>query len=210
MDKELLDFASTKVDQMLSAPSASEETKRAAQAWKDAIAAGKDADAATNTLLDAISEHQTTIDDLIAFAGSDTGRQVFGEEGAAKMLAHSQARKEAGRCQVLRLRRLQALPRAAAQVWPRGGGRLPVGNAMQGATAGFGMGDTQRGSSAVTRRHGVTTWLGVGNISKPRFGQRNVEGAEKSRVVAIRGDCSAEGDGVLATIEGRNYPVVCQ
>jgi hypothetical protein len=96
MDKELLDYASTKVDEMLAAPSASEETKRAAQTWKDAIAAGNDADAATNTLLDAISEHQTTIDSLIAFVGSDRGKQIFGEEGAAKMLAHSQARKEAG------------------------------------------------------------------------------------------------------------------
>lgn len=96
MDKELLDYASTKVDEMLAAPSASEETKRAAQAWKDAIAAGNDADAATNTLLDAISEHQTTIDNLIAFVGSDRGKKIFGEVGAAKMLAHSQARKEAG------------------------------------------------------------------------------------------------------------------
>ena len=48
------------------------------------------------TLLDAISAHQTTIDDLIGFAGSDTGKQVFGEEGAAKMLAHSEERKKAG------------------------------------------------------------------------------------------------------------------
>ena len=84
MDKELLDYTASKVDEMLAAPSASAETKRAAQAWRDAIAKGDDADAATNTLLDAISAHQTTIDDLIGFVGSDTGKQVFGEEGAAK------------------------------------------------------------------------------------------------------------------------------
>ena len=96
MDKQLLDYAASKVDEMLAAPSASEETKRAAQAWKDAVAKGNDADAATNTLLDAISAHQTTIDDLIGFVGSDTGKQVFGEEGAAKMLAHSEERKKAG------------------------------------------------------------------------------------------------------------------
>lgn len=96
MDKELLDFASAKVDEMLAAPSASAATKKAAQTWKDAIASGKDAETATDTLLDAISEHQTTIDDLIAFASSDTGKQVFGEEGAAKMVAHSEKRKEAG------------------------------------------------------------------------------------------------------------------
>ena len=96
MDKQLLDYAASKVDEMLAAPSASEETKRAAQAWKDAVAKGNDADAATSTLLDAISAHQTTIDDLIGFVGSDTGKQVFGEEGAAKMLAHSEERKKAG------------------------------------------------------------------------------------------------------------------
>lgn len=33
---------------------------------------------------------------LSAFVGSDTGKQVFGEEGAAKMLAHSEERKKAG------------------------------------------------------------------------------------------------------------------
>ena len=75
MDKELLDYTASKVEEMLAAPSASADTKNAAQAWKDAIA---------------------KVDDLIGFAGSDTGKQVFGEEGAAKMLAHSEERKKAG------------------------------------------------------------------------------------------------------------------
>ena len=96
MDKELLDYTASKVEEMLAAPSASAETKSAAQAWKNAIARGDNADAATNRLLDAISAHQTTIDNLIGFAGSDTGKKVFGEEGAAKMLAHAEKRKAAG------------------------------------------------------------------------------------------------------------------
>lgn len=96
MDKELLDYTASKVEEMLAAPSASAETKSAAQAWKDAIARGDNADAATNRLLGAISAHQTTIDNLIGFAGSDTGKKVFGEEGAAKMLAHAEKRKAAG------------------------------------------------------------------------------------------------------------------
>lgn len=57
MDKELLDYTASKVEEMLAAPSASAETKSAAQAWKDAIARGDNADAATNRLLDAISAH---------------------------------------------------------------------------------------------------------------------------------------------------------
>lgn len=97
MEKELFDYASAKVDEMLAAPSASADTKKAAQAWKDAVAAeGADVEAATDALLDAISAHQTTIDDLIGFVGSDTGKQVFGEEGAKQMLEHSEMRKAAG------------------------------------------------------------------------------------------------------------------
>ena len=96
MDKELLDYTASKVDEMLAAPSASAATKKSAQDWKDAIAAGKDADAATSKLLDEISEKQTTIDGLIAFVGSDAGRKVFGEEQAAAMLAHEEKRKAAG------------------------------------------------------------------------------------------------------------------
>lgn len=96
MEKELLDYTASKVDEMLAAPSASAATKAAARAWKDGVATGADADAATNALLDAISAKQTTIDGLIAFVGSDTGKQVFGEETAAAMLAHAQERKEKG------------------------------------------------------------------------------------------------------------------
>ena len=88
MEKELLDYTASKVEELLAAPSASAQTKENAQAWKDAIAAGGDADAATSTLLDAISAHQTTIDALIAF--------VTSEKGAADMLAHAQERKAAG------------------------------------------------------------------------------------------------------------------
>jgi hypothetical protein len=97
MDKELFEFTAGKVDKMFAAPSASEATKKAAQAWKDAVAvADADADAATQTLLDAISEHQTTIDDVIAFAKSDKAKQIYGEQGAARMLAHEEKRKKAG------------------------------------------------------------------------------------------------------------------
>ena len=43
---ELLDYTASKVEELLAAPSASAQTKENAQAWKDAIAAGGDADAA--------------------------------------------------------------------------------------------------------------------------------------------------------------------
>lgn len=103
------DYTAQKVDEMLAAPSASADTKKSAQAWKDAIAAGKDADAATNTLLDAISAHQTTIDSLIGFMSSDKAKELFGADVAARNVAHAEERKAKGR-QVVRLRSLQALP----------------------------------------------------------------------------------------------------
>ena len=96
MEKELLDFAAAKVDEMLAAGSASATTKAAVQAWKDAIAAGQDAEAATNTLMDAISEHQTTVEGVLGLAKSDMGKKIFGEEGAAAMAAHEQERLDKG------------------------------------------------------------------------------------------------------------------
>lgn len=96
MDKETLDFAAEKVDAMLSAGSASADTKAAARAWKDAIANGQDPDAATNALMDAITVRQTTVDSVLQLAKSDMGKRLFGEEGAAQMAAHELARKKAG------------------------------------------------------------------------------------------------------------------
>ena len=95
MDKELLDYTARKVDELLAATSSSQVTREAAQGWKDAIAAGEDVDAATKTLLDAIDQHHTTIDELIAFA-SGAAKDIMGEEVAAGMLAHALEIKEQG------------------------------------------------------------------------------------------------------------------
>ena len=85
MDKELFDYTAEKVDELLAASSSSQETRDAAQGWKDAIAAGADADAATKTLLDIIDRHHTTIDELIGFA-QGPAKDLMGEEKAAGML----------------------------------------------------------------------------------------------------------------------------
>ena len=88
MEKELFDFTAQKVDELLAAAPSSQHTREACQAWKDAIAAGDDVDAATTVLLDALDEHHTTIDELIAFA-SGAAKDIMGEEVAAGMLAHA-------------------------------------------------------------------------------------------------------------------------
>ncbi|MGI6217591.1 MAG: 3-hydroxyisobutyrate dehydrogenase [Coriobacteriales bacterium] len=96
MEKNLLDYTAGKVDEMLVAGSAAPETKKAAQDWKDAIAAGKDANEATNKLLDSISEHQTTVDSMLAFLNTETAKKIMGEDGVAQMVKHETARKDAG------------------------------------------------------------------------------------------------------------------
>ena len=95
MEKELFDYTAQKVDEILAAASSSQKTRDAAQAWKDAIASGADADAATATLLDIIDEHHTTIDEVLAFA-EGPAKTILGAEAAAAMLAHETKRKQAG------------------------------------------------------------------------------------------------------------------
>lgn len=65
MDKKLFDYTAQKVEDLLAAASSSQKTRDAAQGWKDAIAAGEDADVATSKLLDIIDEHHTTIDEVL-------------------------------------------------------------------------------------------------------------------------------------------------
>ena len=75
-----------------------QDTKDAAQAWKDAVAAdGSDAsvEAATNALLDFLEPRMLGIDDLIAFAeGPAAG--IMGAEAAAGLLEGAKASKAQG------------------------------------------------------------------------------------------------------------------
>ncbi len=98
MEKELFDYVAERADILSTAESSKQETKDAAQAWKDAVAAdGSDAsvEAATTTLLDYLEGRPRTIDGLIAFL-EGPAKELFGEEGAAQGLAKQLARKEAG------------------------------------------------------------------------------------------------------------------
>ena len=95
MNAELYDYTAQKVDELLAAFSSSQNTRDAAQAWKDAAAAGADMDEATANLLDALDKHHTTVDELIAFAQGGA-KEVLGEEAAAGMLAHGRELKAAG------------------------------------------------------------------------------------------------------------------
>ena len=98
MEKELFDYVAQRVDVLAVAGSATQVTKDAAAAWKEAVAAdGSDAavEAATARLLDILEGRPTTIDGVIAFLqGPAVG--IVGEEVAAAGLARQLERKAAG------------------------------------------------------------------------------------------------------------------
>ena len=98
MERELLDYVAKRAGILATADTSKQETKDAAAAWKDAVAAdSSDAvvEAATTKLLDFLEGRPTTIDGVIAFA-QGPAKEIMGEETAAKMLEAQLARKEAG------------------------------------------------------------------------------------------------------------------
>lgn len=98
MDKELFDYVAERADILSTAESSKQETKDAALAWKEAVAAdASDAavDEATAKLVDYLDDRPRTIDGLIAFL-EGPGKELFGEEAAVQGLAAQQKRKEEG------------------------------------------------------------------------------------------------------------------
>ena len=86
MEKELFDYVAERAGILATADTSKQDTKDAAAAWKDAVAAdSSDAavEAATTKLLDFLEGRPTT-------------KEMMGEEAAAKMLEAQLARKEAG------------------------------------------------------------------------------------------------------------------
>ena len=75
---------------LLQAPSACKEVKEAAQNYLDAAGTEKEA------YVKELEADIMPIDGLISFAGSDMGAQVFGADGAKKILAHAEEIKAAG------------------------------------------------------------------------------------------------------------------
>ena len=98
MERELLDYVAKRAGILATADTSKQETKDAAAAWKDAVAAdSSDAvvEAATTKLLDFLEGRPTTIDGVIAFA-QGPAKEMMGKEAAAKMLEAQLARKVAG------------------------------------------------------------------------------------------------------------------
>lgn len=80
---------------LLQAPSACKEIKTAAQNYLDASGTPEESRAA-EAYVKELEADITPIDGLISFAGSQMGAQVFGTDGAKKILDHAEKIKAAG------------------------------------------------------------------------------------------------------------------
>ncbi|MDO4276215.1 MAG: molecular chaperone Hsp90 [Eubacteriales bacterium] len=95
MDKDVLKFVTEKTHELINSATCSSETKAAAQAWLDSV--GTEAELSeTRKYIDELEADIMPIDNLIGFAESDAGAQVFGADTAKNVAAHAREIKSAG------------------------------------------------------------------------------------------------------------------
>lgn len=95
MDKEVLKYVVEKTHELMNASTCSNEAKAAAQAWLDAIGTETEA-VETKKYIDELEADIMPIDNLIGFAESEGGTQVFGADAAKNIAAHAKEIKSAG------------------------------------------------------------------------------------------------------------------
>ena len=96
MKEDVKKFVIQKLNEMTSIPYCCKEAKAAAADWLNALGTDKEAEQ-TKKLLTELEEDLLSIDEYIAFAGSEAGLKVFGsEEAVKKEIAHAQERQAAG------------------------------------------------------------------------------------------------------------------
>lgn len=95
MEQNVKDFVAQKAQELLDSATCCAEGKQAAREWLDAVGTDQEADK-TKRLIEEMELDIMPVDGLIAFAGSDAGAKVFGEEKAKAVLAHAKEIKAAG------------------------------------------------------------------------------------------------------------------
>ncbi len=95
MSQNAKDYVIEKVKELINAPSCCADAKEAAQNWLDALGTDKEAGQAKNLIAE-LEVDIMPIDSLIAFAESEAGAKVFGEENAKNVAAHGKEIKAAG------------------------------------------------------------------------------------------------------------------
>lgn len=94
MNKEVLDFTVEKTHELMNAATCSNEAKAAAQAWLDSVGTEQET-TETPKYIKELEADIMPIDNLISFAESNAGSEVFGEN-APKVAAHAKEIKSAG------------------------------------------------------------------------------------------------------------------
>lgn len=94
MDKDVLSYVVEKTQELIDAPTCNSETKASAQAWLAAVGTEAEA-AATKKYVAELEADIMPIDQLIGFAESEGGAQVFGAE-AKHVAAHAREIKSNG------------------------------------------------------------------------------------------------------------------
>lgn len=95
MDKEVLNYVIEKTHALINAPTCSNEAKIVAQTWLDAIGTKTEA-TETQKYIDELEADIMPIDNLISFATSDAGIQLFGLDTAKNIVIHGKELKSAG------------------------------------------------------------------------------------------------------------------
>lgn len=95
MKNEIREYVIEKTRALIDAPTCSAETKEAALKWLDAAGTESEKDE-TLKYIEELEADIMPLDNLIAFAGSDNGREYFGADTAAGIVAHAEEIKAAG------------------------------------------------------------------------------------------------------------------
>lgn len=95
MTNELRTYLTEQVNALKNAPSCCAEAKAVCAEWLEAAGTDKEAKI-TKKLIAEVEADIMPVDGLIAFAGSEAGVKVFGEEMAKNVLAHAEKIKKNG------------------------------------------------------------------------------------------------------------------
>ena len=95
MTKELTAYMIEKVTALMEAPTCCAEAKAVCAEWLEAAGTDKEAEM-TKKLIAEVEAYIMPVDGLIAFAGSEAGVKIFGEEMAKNVLAHAEEIKKNG------------------------------------------------------------------------------------------------------------------
>ena len=93
--REVFDYIAEKTKELMEAPMTCQELKDRAQSWLNAVGTENEAEE-TKRFIAELEADIMPIDTLIQFAGSDHGKQYFGEEVSNGIVNHAEEIKASG------------------------------------------------------------------------------------------------------------------